>query len=108
LLRLLHHLVVVGGGGGVVARETPVGSRHCRSWSINSVGLGGHCWVVLIRTVGDVVSSLMTMKSSFVVVGHLTDVVLLGLAISLILISYLGLIRWLHLVRGTCRRAKLH
>jgi hypothetical protein len=26
----------------------------------------------------------------------------------MILISCLGLIRWLHLVRGTCRRAKLH
>ncbi len=92
LLRLLHHLVVVGGGGGVVARETPVGSRHCRSWSINSVGLGGHYRVVLIRTIGDVVSSLMAMKACFAIVGALTDAVLLGLAISLILISCLGLI----------------
>jgi hypothetical protein len=90
LLRLLHHLDV-GGGVGVVARKTMVGSRHCRSWSINSVGLGGHCWVVLIRTVGDVVSSLMAMKACFVIVGDLTDVVLLGLAISLILISCLDM-----------------
>jgi hypothetical protein len=87
LLRLLHHLAVVGGVG--VARETTVGSRHCRSWSTNSVGLGGYCWVVLIRTVGDVVSSLMAMKACFAVVGDLTDAVLLGFAISLILISCL-------------------
>jgi hypothetical protein len=91
LLRLLHHLAVVG-GVGVVARKTMVGSRHCRSWSINSVGLGGHCWVVLIMTVGDVVSSLMAMKACFTIVGDLTDAVLLGLAISLILISCFGLI----------------
>jgi hypothetical protein len=91
LLRLLHHLAVVG-GVGVVARETTVGFRHCRSWSINSVGLGGHCWVVLIRTVGDVVSSLMAMKACFAIAGDLTDAVLLGLAISMILISCLGLI----------------
>jgi hypothetical protein len=91
LLRLLHHLAVVG-GVGVVARETPVGSRHCMSWSINSVGLGGRCWVVLIRTVGDVVSSLMAMKASFAVVSDLTSVVQLSLTISLILISCLGLI----------------
>jgi hypothetical protein len=38
----------------------------------------------------------------------LIDAVLLGLAINLILISCLGLIWWLHLVRGTGRRAKLH
>jgi hypothetical protein len=88
LLRLLHHLAVVG----VVARKTTVGSRHCRSWSINSVGLGGYYWVVLIRIVGDVVSSLMAMKACFAIVGDLTDVVLLGLAISLILISCFGLI----------------
>jgi hypothetical protein len=91
LLRLLHHLAIVGGVGGV-ARKTTVGSRHCRSWSINSVGLGGHCWVVLIRTVGDVVSSLMAMKAYFAIIGDLTDTVLLGLAIRLILISCLGLI----------------
>jgi hypothetical protein len=91
LLRLLHHLAVVV-GVSVVARETTVSSRHCRSWSINSVGLGGYCRVVLIRIIGDVVSSLMTMKACFAIVGDLTDVVLLGLAISLILISYLGLI----------------
>jgi hypothetical protein len=91
LLRLLHHLVVVG-GVGVVARKTTVGSRYCRSWFINSVGLGGHCWVVLIRIVGNVVSSLMAMKACFAIVGDLTDAVLLGLAISMILISCLGLI----------------
>jgi hypothetical protein len=91
LLRLLHHLAVVG-GVGVVARKTMVGSRHCRSWSINSVGLGGHCWIILIRTVGDVVSNLMAMKACFAIVGDLTDAILLGLAISLILISCLGLI----------------
>jgi hypothetical protein len=91
LLRLLHHLAVVG-GVGVVTRETTVGSRHCRSWSTNSVGLSGYCWVVLIRTVSDVVSSLMAMKACFAIVGDLTDAILLGLAISLILISCLGLI----------------
>jgi hypothetical protein len=91
LLRLLHHLAVVG-GVGVVVRKTTVGSRHCRSWSINSVGLGELCWVILIRTVGNVVSSLMAMKACFAIVGDLTDAVLLGLAISLILISCLGLI----------------
>jgi hypothetical protein len=91
LLRLLHHLAVVG-GVGVVARKTMVGSRHCRFWSINSVGLGGHCWIILIRTVGDVVSNLMAMKACFAIVGDLTDAILLGLAISLILISCLGLI----------------
>jgi hypothetical protein len=91
LLRLLHHLAIVGGVGGV-ARKTMVGSRHYGSWSINSVGLGGHYWIVLIRTVGDVVSSLMAMKACFAIVGDLIDAVLLGLAISLILISYLGLI----------------
>jgi hypothetical protein len=88
LLRLLHHLAAIG----VVVRKTTVGSRHCRSWSINSVGLGGYCWVILIKTVGDVVSSLMAMKACFAIVGDLTDVVLLGLAISLILISCFGLI----------------
>jgi hypothetical protein len=91
LLRLLHHLAVVG-GVGVVARKTTVSSRRCRSWSINSVRLSGHCWVILIRTVGDVVSSLIAVKACFVIVGDLTDAVLLGLAISLILISCLGLI----------------
>jgi hypothetical protein len=91
LLRLLHHLAVFG-GVGVVARKTMVGPRQCRSWSINSVGLGGHYWIVLIRTIGDVVSSLMAMKACFAIVGDLTDAVLLGLAISLILISCLGLI----------------
>jgi hypothetical protein len=91
LSRLLHHLAVVG-GVGVIARETTVSSRHCRSWSINSVGLGGYCWVGLIRIIGDVVSSLMTMKACFAIVGDLTDVVLLGLDISLILISCLRLI----------------
>jgi hypothetical protein len=91
LLRLLHHLAVIG-GVGVVTRETTVDSRHCRSWSINSVRLGGHCWVVLIGTVSDVVSNLMAMKTCFAIVGDLTDVVLLGLAISLILISCLELI----------------
>jgi predicted ABC-type sugar transport system permease subunit len=91
LLRLLHHLAVVGGVGGV-ARKTTVGSRHCRSWSINSVGLCGHCWVILIGTIDDVVSSLMAMKACFAIIGDLTDAVLLGLAISLILISCLGLI----------------
>jgi hypothetical protein len=91
LLRLLHHLAV-GVGVDVVARETTVDSRYCRSWSINSVRLGGYCWVVLIRTVGDVVSSLMAMKACFAIVGDLTGAVLLSLAISLILISYLGLI----------------
>jgi hypothetical protein len=88
---LLRHLAVVS-GVSVVARETPVGSRYCRSWSINSVALGGHCWVVLIRTVGDVVSSLMAMKASFAIVSDLTSAVQLSLTISLILISCLGLI----------------
>jgi hypothetical protein len=91
LLRLLHHLAV-GGGVGVVARKTMVGSRHCKSWSINSVGLGGHCWIILIRIVDNVVSSLMAMKACFAIVGNLTDAVLLGLGISLILISCLRLI----------------
>ena len=56
------------------------------------MGLGGHCWVVLIRTVGDVVSGLMAMKASLAIVSDLTSVVLLSLAISMILISCLGLI----------------
>jgi hypothetical protein len=91
LLSLLHHLAVVG-GVGVVARKTMVGSKPCRSRSINSVGLGGHYWIVLIRTVGDVVSSLMAMKACFPIIGDLADAVFLGLAISLILISCLRLI----------------
>jgi hypothetical protein len=91
LLRLLHHMAVVV-GVGVVARETKVNSRHCRSWSINSVGLCGHCWVILIRIVGDVVSNLMAMKTCFAIVGDLTDAVLLSLTISLILINHLRMI----------------
>ena len=55
--------------------------------------LGGHCWwVVLIGIVGDVVSCLMTVEANLAVVSDLTSVVLLSFAISLILISCLGMI----------------
>ena len=92
LLRLLHHLAIIV-GVAIVVRETMVDSRHYRSWSINSVGLSGHCWwVVLVGTVGDVVSSLMAIKASPNIVCDLTSVVLFSLTISLILIGCLGLI----------------
>jgi hypothetical protein len=91
LLRLLCHLaIVVADIVIVVARETTIDFRYCRSWSINSGGLGGHCWVVLLGIVGDEVSSLLTVEASpAVVVGDLTGAILLSLAISLILISCL-------------------
>jgi hypothetical protein len=92
LLRLLPHLIIVVGDVVIIARETTINSRPSRPWSINSVGLGGHCWWdVLIRIVGDLVSSLMAMKASLAVVSDLTSAVLLSLSICLILISYLGL-----------------
>ena len=76
-----------------VARENTVDSRHCRSWSINGVGLSGYCWwVVLVGTVGNVVSSLMAVKASSDIVCDLTSAVLLSLAIILILVGCLGLI----------------
>jgi hypothetical protein len=93
LLRLLHHLIIIVGDVVIVARETMIDSRPGRPWSINSVGLGGHCWWdVLIRPFGDLVSSLMVMKASLAVVSDLTSVVLLSLSICLILISCLRLI----------------
>ena len=88
LLRLPHHLIVV-----VVAGKTTIDSRHSRSWSINSVGLDRHCWVVLIGTTGNVVPSLIAVEASLaVVISDLTSAVLLSFSISLILISCLGLI----------------
>jgi hypothetical protein len=48
--------------------------------------------IVLIGTIGDVVSSLMTVEASLVVVSDLTSVVVLSFAISLILIICLWLI----------------
>ena len=93
LLRLPHHLTVVVAVGDVVARETTIDSRYGRSWSINSVRLGGHYWwVVLIGTIGDIMSNLMAMEASLAVVSDLTSAILLSFAISLILISCLGLI----------------
>ena len=93
LLRLPHHLTVVVAVGDVVARETTIDSRYGRSWSINSVGLDRHCWVVLIGTTGNVVPSLIAVEESLVVViSDLTSAVLLSFAISLILISCLRLI----------------
>ena len=93
LLRLPHHLIVVVAVVIVVAWKTTIDSRHGRSWSINSVGLDRHCWVVLIGTTGNVVPSLIAVEASLVVViSDLTSVVLLSFAISLIRISCLGLI----------------
>jgi len=92
LLWLLQHLAIIV-GIAIVVRETTVDFRHYRSWSINCVGLSGYCWcVVLVGTVGNVVSSLMTIKASSDIVCDLTNVVMLSLTISLILIGCLGLI----------------
>jgi hypothetical protein len=92
LLRLPHHLTIVVVGVFVLARESTIDSRHSRSWSINSVRLGGYCRrVVLIGTINNIVSSLMTMEASLVV-SDLTSVVVLSFAISLILIICLQLI----------------
>ena len=57
------------------------------------MGLSGYYWwVVLVGTVGNVVSSLMAIKASSDIVFDLTSAVLLSLVISLILIDCLGLI----------------
>jgi hypothetical protein len=92
LLRSPHHLTVVVAICVVVTRKTTINSRYYWSWSINSVRLGRHYWrVVFIRTIGDIVSYQMAMEASLVVVGDLTSDIPLSLAISLILISCLGL-----------------
>jgi hypothetical protein len=88
LLRLPHHLtIVVVAVDVVVVRETTIDSGYGRSCSINSVRLVGHCWwVILIGTIDDIVSDLMTVEASLAIVNDLTHAVLLSFAICLVLI----------------------